>query len=44
MVTLIKILLAGLLIICLANMPYGYYQLIRFLAMVGFGMLGLPRK
>jgi len=39
MVTLIKILLAGLLIICLANMPYGYYQLIRFLAMVGFGML-----
>lgn len=28
-----------LFLICLANMPYGYYQLIRFLAMVGFGIL-----
>ncbi len=36
---LIKILLAMLLLICLANMPYGYYQLVRFLAMVGFGVM-----
>jgi hypothetical protein len=39
METPIKILLAMLFLICLANMPYGYYQLIRFLAMVGFGIL-----
>lgn len=39
MEALIKILLATLFLICLANMPYGYYQLIRFLAMVGFGVL-----
>ncbi|QNR84089.1 hypothetical protein H9N25_19565 [Pedobacter riviphilus] len=39
MKALIKIVLAMLLLICLANMPYGYYQLVRFLAMVGFGIL-----
>jgi len=36
---LIKILLATLFLICLTNMPYGYYQLIGFLAVVGFGLL-----
>lgn len=36
---LIKILLAGLFLTCLLNMPYGYYQLIRFLSTVGFGVL-----
>ena len=35
----IKIILAILFFICLADMPYGYYQLIRFLAMVGFAVL-----
>lgn len=39
MQTKIKFVLVILLLICLANMPYGYYQLIRFLAMVGFGVL-----
>lgn len=39
MEAVVKILLATLFIICLANMPYGYYQLIRFLAMIGFGLL-----
>ena len=33
---LIKITLAILFILCLFKMPYGYYQLVRFLAFVGF--------
>lgn len=33
---LIKIILAILLFICLLDMPYGYYQLVRFLAFGGF--------
>jgi hypothetical protein len=36
---LIKILLATMLLICLAPMPYGYYELVRFVAMAGFGIL-----
>jgi hypothetical protein len=36
---LIKIVLAILFLICLADMPYGYYQLVRFAAMIGFGVL-----
>jgi len=35
----IKIILAILLLLCLADMPYGYYQFVRFAAMVGFGIL-----
>ena len=41
---IIKIGLGILLILCLANMPYGYYQLVRILAMVGFGILALSAK
>lgn len=33
---IIKILLALLLFLCLLNMPYGYYQFVRFTAMVAF--------
>lgn len=36
---LIKLLLALLLLGCLLNMPYGYYQLIRFISMIGFAYL-----
>lgn len=36
---IIKIGLATFLIICLADMPYGYYQLVRFLSLIGFGIL-----
>ena len=36
---LIKIGLAGLLLICLAHMPYGYYQFVRIVSMLGFGYL-----
>ena len=35
----IKIRLASLLIACLADLPYGYYQFVRFSALVGFGYL-----
>ena len=35
----IKIILTFLLLLCLANMPYGYYQFVRFVAMIGFGIL-----
>lgn len=35
----IKITLAVLFFICLADMPYGYYQLVRFMALVGFAIL-----
>jgi general stress protein CsbA len=37
--TLIKILLAILFFLCLLDMPYGYYQLVRFIALVGFSIL-----
>lgn len=35
----IKITLAVLFFICLADMPYGYYQLVRFAALLGFSLL-----
>lgn len=36
---IIKIGLAVLMFGCLLDMPYGYYQLVRFLALIGFGVL-----
>lgn len=36
---IIKIVLAVLFFICLLDMPYGYYQLVRFIALIGFGIL-----
>jgi hypothetical protein len=36
---IIKLFLAGLFLGCLASMPYGYYQLVRTLGMVGFAAL-----
>jgi hypothetical protein len=45
METLIKCGLAVLLLLCLLDMPYGYYQLVRFFGMAGFGILAyLARK
>jgi len=35
----IKIILAVLFFICLADLPYGYYQFVRFVALIGFGIL-----
>ncbi len=39
MITALKILLAALLLTCLAEMPYGYYQFVRFAGLVGFAVL-----
>ena len=36
---IIKIILAGLLFLCLINFPYGYYVFVRWSAMVGFSFL-----
>lgn len=36
---IIKIVLAVLFFVCLLNLPYGYYQIVRFLALVGFAIL-----
>lgn len=36
---LLKIILAILFFICLADMPYGYFQIVRFAALVGFAIL-----
>ena len=35
----IKIVLAVLFFLCLADLPYGYYQFVRFAAMIGFVIL-----
>lgn len=36
---IIKISLAVLLSLCLFDMPYGFYQFVRFTALIGFGIL-----
>lgn len=36
---LIKIILAILFLMCLIDFPYGFYQFVRFTALVGFGIL-----
>ncbi|MBK7109533.1 MAG: hypothetical protein IPH61_10515 [Bacteroidetes bacterium] len=35
----IKIVLAVLFFLCLADMPYGYYQFVRFAGLIGFAVL-----
>lgn len=39
MAKLIKIILSILLFLCLLNMPYGYYQLVRMVGFIGFSIL-----
>lgn len=41
---IIKIGLAILLFLCLLKMPYGYYQMVRMVSMIGFGILALSTK
>ena len=36
---IIKIVLVILLVLCLADMPYGYFQFVRFVALIGLGIL-----
>jgi len=35
----IKIVLSILFFLCLADMPYGFYQLVRFAGLIGFAIL-----
>jgi len=35
----IYFVMAVLLLLCLLDMPYGFFQLVRFLALVAFGLL-----
>jgi hypothetical protein len=35
----IKIILAGLFFLCLFDLPYGFYQFVRFAALIGFVVL-----
>ena len=35
----IKIVLAILLFLCLLDMPYGFYEFVRFVALIGFAIL-----
>ena len=37
-IKLLYLLLSALLLLCLAPMPYGYYQLVRFISMVLFAL------
>ena len=36
---IVKIILAGFLLLCLADMPYGYYKFVGFSALTGFVFL-----
>jgi hypothetical protein len=36
---IIKLFLSVLFFICLADMPYGYYEFVRFAGLVGFAIL-----
>jgi hypothetical protein len=38
---IIKFGLVALLLLCLLDMPYGFYQIVRFIAFIGFGFLAL---
>ena len=35
----IKVILAILFFLCLADMPYGFYQFVRFAGLIGFAIL-----
>lgn len=37
----IKLVLAFLMVLCLLPMPYGFYNLVRFLSMIGFAILAV---
>jgi Na+/alanine symporter len=41
---IIKVGLAVLFLICLIDMPFGYYQLVRYASMIGFAILAYQSK
>jgi hypothetical protein len=38
-IKLLKLFVSIILLLCLFDMPYGYYQFVRFAAMIGFSYL-----
>ena len=38
-INVVKLILTILLLLCLLNMPYGFYQLVRFVAFIGFSII-----
>ena len=40
----LKIILSILLLLCLAKMNYGYYELVRFTCLIGFSILAYQAK
>jgi hypothetical protein len=44
MIKTIKIVMAVLFFVCLADMPYGYYELVRFVGLLGFAILAYSAK
>lgn len=37
--SIIKVVLASLFFLCLLDMPYGFYQFVRFTGLIGFAIL-----
>lgn len=35
----LELILAAMLLLCLAHIPYGFYELVRFAAMTGFAVM-----
>ena len=40
----IKIILAILFFVCLLEMPYGYFQIVRLIALIGFAILAFKEN
>jgi hypothetical protein len=38
-IKIIKCVLAIILLLCVFKIPYGYYELVRFISLIGFGYL-----
>ena len=39
LITRVKLVLVALMVMCLLPMPYGFYNLVRFISMIGFAIL-----
>ncbi len=39
MINIIKVIISVLLFLCLADMPYGFYQFVRFAGLIAFSIL-----
>ena len=39
LITRVKLVLVALMVMCLLPMPYGFYNLVRYISMIGFAIL-----